>query len=656
MNNNTSIDKGQWKEPAMEYRPVPFWVWNEKQEPDELRRQIREMKEQGFGGFFMHARIGLKTPYLSDEWFRHINISVEEAAKLGMKAWIYDEDRWPSGFAGGQIADVAGLDYAAYGLQLIEDRQTRRYEVVRSQASEVLNGASDPDMLNPDVVAAFLRLTHDRYEKEAGKNFVTTIPGSFADEPSYILWSRPDRFSLLPWTRDIEQIFASRRGYQLKPHLDSLFFNEGDYRRIRVDFYRTITERFIESFARQVYDWCQVRNLRSTGHMMMEDTLLSQVRAIGAAMPHYEWFQDPGIDHLGYAVNPSPLLVKQCASVARQIGQKRMLSELFGGCGWNATIRDLKPAGDWDFALGVNVLNQHLAYYSIRGCRKRDYPSSCSYHQPGYSLYRSFNDYYSRLSYMLTRGETVRRILVLHPIASAWALYTPRDTAAVEELDKRFQDLSAHLLEIQRDFDYGDEFLMERHGRVEDKCFIVGRASYDAVVVPSAETWSANTFKLLKQFADHGGVIIVVEPSARFLDGVLSAELESFLQSAAVRRVTDPTPAALERALNAVPRDVIVRRSDGKKIRELVYLHNNCGSRDIYFLTFGRMKKPARLTVSLEGTGAVEQWNAETGETVELPAAVENNHTMVEVDIPEKGSCLLVLDRERYRHPERQNR
>ena len=49
-------------------RPVPFWSWNDKLEPDELRRQIGAMQDAGMGGFFMHARGGLETEYLSEDW------------------------------------------------------------------------------------------------------------------------------------------------------------------------------------------------------------------------------------------------------------------------------------------------------------------------------------------------------------------------------------------------------------------------------------------------------------------------------------------------------------------------------------------------------------------------------------------------------------
>ena len=80
---------------------LPFWSWNDRLDENELRRQIRVMKKLGMNGFFMHARCGLETEYLSDEWYSCIRACVDEAKKQGMEAWSYDENGWPSGFAGG---------------------------------------------------------------------------------------------------------------------------------------------------------------------------------------------------------------------------------------------------------------------------------------------------------------------------------------------------------------------------------------------------------------------------------------------------------------------------------------------------------------------------------------------------------------------------
>ncbi|HEY3396644.1 MAG TPA: glycosyl hydrolase [Armatimonadota bacterium] len=639
-----AIDLSAWRNPPVEYRPAPFWAWNEAQEPRELWRQIKEMRRLGLGGFFMHARVGLKTPYLSEEWFEHVKLSVDEAAQQGLDAWIYDEDRWPSGFAGGQIATVPGLEYEAYALACRQEGGKRRYEVVRAPHNEVFNDAANVDVMNKEVIAAFLHLTHDKYEQAVGTQFAKTVPGTFTDEPSYVLWGSDEMFDLVPWTRDMEAEFQQRRGYEIMPHVDSLFFDEGDYRKIRVDFYRTVTELFVEAFCGQIYDWCRPRKLTSTGHMMMEDNLLSQVEAVGAAMPHYEYMQMPGIDHLGSGIPDSPLLPKQCASVATQLGGRRVLSELFGGAGWEAPIGRLKRVGDWDFAMGVNFLNQHLAYYSIRGARKRDYPAGCCYQSPGYSLYKSFNDYYARLTYLLTRGRAERRVLCLHPIGSAWAEFSPLQQDKVNALDQRFQALAADLLRTQRDFDFGDELIMEKHGSVANGELRVGDGRYQAVVMPAATTWSAATLKLLQDFAAQGGLIVAAEPVATLVDGHESPELAALLAGPAVKRVRRVTPETLDRALAAIPADVRCADEAGQPVRELVYMHRDCGDRQMYFLTCGRRDEAFRAKITVEGTGRVELFDAETGLTTPVASAVEEGRSCFELDFPAQGARLIVVD------------
>lgn len=74
------------------YRPIPFWSWNDKLEVAETVDQIEKMENVGIGGFFMHARGGLKTEYMGDEWFQNVEASIEKAEELGMYPWAYDEN------------------------------------------------------------------------------------------------------------------------------------------------------------------------------------------------------------------------------------------------------------------------------------------------------------------------------------------------------------------------------------------------------------------------------------------------------------------------------------------------------------------------------------------------------------------------------------
>lgn len=101
--SKTAFPAADWQNPGKKFRSAPFRSWNGKLEKEELLHQIRISKEMGMGGFFMHSRIGLATEYMSQEWFEMIHCCIGEAEIQDMDAWLYDEDRWPSGYAGGLV-------------------------------------------------------------------------------------------------------------------------------------------------------------------------------------------------------------------------------------------------------------------------------------------------------------------------------------------------------------------------------------------------------------------------------------------------------------------------------------------------------------------------------------------------------------------------
>jgi hypothetical protein len=172
--------------PDAKYRPSPFWSWNADLKPEELRWQIRRMHAAGLGGFFMHARSGLQTEYLSKEWMECVEASLDEAGKLGMDAWLYDENGWPSGFGGG-LVNALGEKYQAKYLryEIIDAADADGKENTLGFYSEdgsihyglTLNGnvsgrvmrcyyQVNPfyvDNLDAEVVAEFLRVTHQHY-------------------------------------------------------------------------------------------------------------------------------------------------------------------------------------------------------------------------------------------------------------------------------------------------------------------------------------------------------------------------------------------------------------------------------------------------------------------------------------------------------------
>ena len=95
--------KKHFVNPSVEFRSVPFAVWNDEVTEEKIERQITELHSQGIGGVFIHPRYGLNTPYFSDRYFSLYQFAYEKLKELGMKMWLYDENGYPSGMAGGHV-------------------------------------------------------------------------------------------------------------------------------------------------------------------------------------------------------------------------------------------------------------------------------------------------------------------------------------------------------------------------------------------------------------------------------------------------------------------------------------------------------------------------------------------------------------------------
>ena len=95
-----------FRKPDSILRPAPFWAINDKLNPNEVARQMADMISVGLSGGFFHSRHGLITDYLSDEWFECMRAALQAAKEHDGYLWLYDEDLWPSGNAGGQVAGM----------------------------------------------------------------------------------------------------------------------------------------------------------------------------------------------------------------------------------------------------------------------------------------------------------------------------------------------------------------------------------------------------------------------------------------------------------------------------------------------------------------------------------------------------------------------
>ena len=486
------------------YRAIPFWSWNDKLDVAETRRQVAMMDEAGIGGFFMHARGGLLTEYMSEEWFLNVEAAIDEAHRRGMHPWAYDENGWPSGFGDGKVTDL-GIDYHQKILMRAPVGDTpREHSILVKDGYEYYLDVNPyyVDVMDKRVVAKFIEVVYEEYYKRLGNSF----EGFFTDEPQ--IFRMPNGF---PWSYTLPDAFRAEYGYDLVENLDALFSECENTGKVRIDLWRLVTRLFDEAFMKQVGDWCRSHGYGFTGHLMMEDTLLMQIRSSGAAMPHYEHFTIPGIDWLGRHTDER-LTAMQLGSAAAQNGQRQILTETFALCGHNVSMQELRGILEHQMVRGINLLCTHLEGYTNKGKRKRDYPPALFFQQPWWDDAPIFFDSMSRVGMLLAEGEVVADTLLVHAETAAWELYdgsTSSDAAIKMNKINRSALSDMRALENKHiAYHLGDETMMAAKGSVEGNTLRIGEMTYSTVVLPKYVPILPETRALLDKFIAAGGRVV----------------------------------------------------------------------------------------------------------------------------------------------------
>ncbi|MBO6280279.1 MAG: hypothetical protein J6M95_01700 [Bacilli bacterium] len=509
------------------YKPIPFWSWNDELEPEELEKQIEWMHENGIGGFFMHARGGLTTPYLGKKWFECVEACLKKAKELNMEAYAYDENGWPSGFAGGKLLEdeynrdmYLSYKYGKYdpSSKVAYDYHGKSLKIVNS-GEDVLNiylhtSTSTADILNEKVVRKFIDLTHEQYKKH---DICGNLRGFFTDEPQYYRWGTS-------FTRVLPEYFLSHYGEDVFERIGLLFVDKEGYQDYRYKYYKSLQDLMLNSWAKQLYDWCEDNGYKLTGHYIEEMGLGKQILCNGGIMPFYEYEQIPGVDHLG---RPSfdNISGRQIGSAMAQLNKRQGLCEMFACAGWDATPLELKRIAEYYMVNGVNVICHHLLPYSEHGQRKRDYPEHYSKINPWVEKgFKDFNDHFSHISELLVNSKEVVSVGVFHPIRSAYFSYKRELEWGLDfgckELDDNFRNISNTLTYNGVQFHYLDEVIMKHHAHVEGDALVIGDYHYKYIVIPKGTlTMDVETKNLFEEYARNGGKFYIEGDVPTYLEG-----------------------------------------------------------------------------------------------------------------------------------------
>ncbi len=701
--NKKKLEKALFVNPTSEYRAAPFWAWNCKLEKEQILRQIEQMKEMGMGGYHIHARNGLATEYMGDEFMKLVSACNEKGKQEDMLTWLYDEDRYPSGSAGGKVTknrdysaryilftpyaygeahkdkDLTimwsnprqenGVYLASYDVFLDDNGCLTSYrklvdgEKPKGQAwhayletapeSPWYNTQTYLDLMNREGVDKFIEETHEKYYKLLGNDFGKSVPAIFTDEPQMmgsgmLEFSNDLKDVTVPCTPDFGETFQKDFGYDYLDKLPELFWEKKDgySSQFRYQYHLHTSDRFDNAFFKTIGEWCEKHNIIFTGHLMSEQSLLGQYLRLGEAMRLYKHFQLPGIDMLADAHEFTT--AKQAQSVVRQNGKAGMLCELDGVTNWDFDFRGHKLHGDWQAALGVTVRVPHLTWVSMEGEAKRDYPASIGYQSPWYKEYNLVEDHFARIAAVMSRGKADVKVAVIHPIESYWMLAGPRDKTMdiCNEMDDNFYALCEWLISSQIDFDYISESLLPEQLNKAGVPLKVGEMEYDAVIVSDCLTLRSTTLEALEKFKNAGGKLIFTGKTPYFENAKLSSRGKNL---ADISEYCVFSKTSIASALNNF-REIEIRSGRGNLTDNLIYQMRS--EDDFKWLFIAHSKNPQNpdivpkenIAITVKGEWYPEVYDTVTGNIFSIEFEHKHGNTNISRSIYAHDSLLLKLN------------
>ena len=651
-------------------------------EPRQQDELLAKLKAQGFGGFV--SNVSFKD-YLRSEtnWQAFVRI-VHEAKQDGMAMWLYDEQGYPSGAAGGLTLE-GHPEWEPRGLLIAETNSTggtvaldlppgklicaaavspqatvdltqnlrtatlpagnwRVFAVTEDRIYEGTHATANVfetrpyiNLLRAEPTARFLELTHDAYARRLGNDLGHWFIATFTDEPSLMsLFLRPQPYRVLPWSQDFAQEFQKRRGYALEPVLPRLVAEPG---RVRYDFWLTVSELVSQNYFGQIRDWCRRHNIPSGGHLLMEESLLMHVACYGDLFRCERLLDAPSLDCLTSLPPEVPWFAARLVSSAAELEGRADTM-----CETSDHSQRYRPPGDTRPV-------RNVAEEEIRGTCNRLILNGMTCITSYYSFHGLIDEQLNRLNLWIGRccatlygGHQATDIAMLYPIESVWPKFEPsrhstKDApAAAQQMERVYRASADQLFQHRRDFTFIDAHTLAEADVVRGElCHRDLR--WRIVVLPAADTLPLKAWKNLYRFWRSGGTVIAIgarptNSETEFPSPAVQAiAKEMFDGPRAAVLLTDAKqlPAALDRLLPPVtPADAPLRIT-----------RRHIGGKDVFFL-INDSPQPWTGTVSLPATGPGEQLDPGTGARIAVKNAAD-----LRVELAGYGALLFQFNEER---------
>ena len=678
---SSALEAG-FADPPHEFSLVPYWAWNGTLEPEELKRQIDEMVDKGVYAAFMHARPGIEssdTPYFSEGWWDAVRTCVEYGPKAGFTPWLYDEDKWPSGSAGGRVLERNPERNRQKVLRRIEQRVTgpRNVRVSIPDARYIIAGRLTSDQafapgslidltdhntagaapwvcpegewlltgyvyepfrdeinyMNPETVRDFIDITHEAYARRYGDHLGDTFPGIFFDEIGMTAGTSPDRHV---WAEGFAERFQQMHGYDLIPELPALVRSIGPRTPIiRCDYYETFTAMYEEAWFKQLSDWCAARGMKLTGHTIEE---LNRYVKQGDYMQTLRHLQIPTTDNEDFRYTwPRTIGAwkpKQAASISHLYGYPQTGVEALGGAGWPFNLDMARYGFNMLAAYGVTYHIPHFfAYANDTPANADDWPNSWFFRNPYWKYFKTLADTVRRTSYVLYGGEPIVDVAVLYPQCNQWSGYGP---GTIEETI-----IGLTAMPIDTDVIDPPSLLSAGigPGRLE-----AGPMTYRSLILPGLRCLRRAEADQVRRFAEAGGLVIVhdrwpVDSPEFGTDDPYLVEFARRMEEQGIYPCAPSETAARIEA--AIGRDLRVVAGDPAALR---YSHVNKDDKAIYWVTNGA-QNAGRWRIAFRAVGAPSRWQPEDGRITPIETFVRRGD-ITECTVPLDGwqGCFIVFD------------
>jgi hypothetical protein len=553
--------KSDFVDPPVKFRSRPLWFWNNTAvTATEIANQMQGNLDSGYGGLAPLPFGKNFTPkYLSKEYFALYGAAVKKAGELGMFLTIYDEYGFPSGSGGANMGDgiprfknkypdatLRRLDKyeddvtgpGAYSKPLpsgtlmsvvamntgTKERVDLTGKVSQGSISWsvpkgswkimtfvcVLDGDTNVDYLEPNQVAKFIDMVYQPYYEKFSKDFGSTIPGAFYDEPT--MYRGQGRL----WTDRFNEKFVAAYGFSPTPYYPALWYDIGpETQAARNYLFGFRTELYATGFMKTIQDWCTAHGgISLLGHQDQEN-IKNPVGVSGDLMKCYKYQDVPGIDKIGWDNDPEAYY-KIVSSVAYNWDKAQVMTETYGAMG-NLSWDRLYAIVMEQYAKGINNFIPHGIWYNLDDIT---YRPELSYRNPRYADgLPAYNTYIGRLNVLLQDiGRHMADIAVLYPIATLQAGYY---------FDGPLSPYSGGVNAPEADYVYLGELLATKVCRdftflhpeaLDERCSVNGNIirlnnkinheEYKVLIMPGHRTIRWSNLQKIKQFYDNGGKVI----------------------------------------------------------------------------------------------------------------------------------------------------